>query len=170
MFENRFLTISVYYAGAPCTHDGIQLPPGAPPPPRPDAEGSWDPFKNGTEFRVADFLYRKVEMSARDVDELMELWAMSLEEHGIEDACGPFESVEELYATIGAIKVGDTPWKSFSVSHMGAVEPGTPDWQLADYEVVYRDPDIAIRNLLDNPDFDGQFDYAPYVQVDKDGQ
>lgn len=24
--------------------------------------------------------------------------------------------------------------------------------------------------MLNNPDFDGQFDYTPYIQYDKDGQ
>ena len=44
-----------------------------------------------------------------------------------------------------------------------------PSWQLQDYDVWFRDPDIVIQNMLDNLDFDGLIDYAPYVDLDKAG-
>jgi len=145
----------------------LPLPPGTPPPPRADTDhNDWSPYEDEIQFRAADFLFRKDEMSAPNIDYLMELWAMSMAKH---NDLGPFDSYDHLYATIDATKLGDAPWKSFSTTFSGPIEPDAPSWKLASYQVWYRDPDVVIRNLLDNPDFDGEFDYAPYVQLDKDG-
>jgi hypothetical protein len=38
----------------------------------------WTPFQNRTEFETADFLYRRNQMSASDIDTLLDLWASSL--------------------------------------------------------------------------------------------
>ena len=116
---------------------------------------------------MAEFLYKKVEMSAGDIDELMDIWANS---KAVDDEISPFSSHEHMYATIDEIKHGDVPWKSFTISYAGHLGPDSPSWQLQDYQVWYRDPDIVIKNMLDNPDFDGEFDYPPYVEVDKSGQ
>ena len=43
-------------------------------------------------------------------------------------------------------------------------------WQQEEYEICYRDPDAIIQDMLNNPDFNGQFDYAPYVELDKSGK
>ncbi|EDR13269.1 uncharacterized protein LACBIDRAFT_322804 [Laccaria bicolor S238N-H82] len=37
-------------------------------------------------------------------------------------------------------------------------------------EICYHDPDAIIWNMLDNPDFKGQFDYVPYIELDKSGK
>ena len=39
-----------------------------------------------------------------------------------------------------------------------------------EWEVFYRDPDLVLRQMLENPDFDGQIDYAMYVGLDKTGK
>lgn len=106
-------------------------------------------------------------MSAGAIDELMELWAMSAGERG---DFSPFDSFEHMYASIDATKAGDAPWNCFSTTYTGPLSADTPNWQLADYEVWYRDPDIVIANILDNPDFNGQFDYSPYIELDENGQ
>jgi Plavaka transposase len=113
---------------------------------------------------MGEFLYKKVEMSAGDVDELMDIWAIK------DDDLAPFSPHEHMYATIDEIKHGDAPWKSFTISYAGHLGPDPPSWQLQDYQVWCRDPDIVAMNMLDNPDFDGEFDYGPYVEVDKSGQ
>ena len=160
------LLISVIL-GSPCDEHGLPLPPETPPPPRVDADhNDWSPYEDEIQFRAADFLFRKDEMSVPNIDYLMELWAMSMAKH---DDLGPFDSYDHLYATIDATKLGDAPWKCFSATFSGPLGPDAPSWKLASYQVWYRDPDVVIRNLLDNPDFNGQFDYAPYVQLDKDG-
>ena len=36
-----------------------------------------------------------------------------------------------------------------------------PDWMLAEYEVWFRDPHVLVKNMLANPDYKGQINYAP---------
>ncbi|KAJ7195054.1 hypothetical protein GGX14DRAFT_377306, partial [Mycena pura] len=38
------------------------------------------------------------------------------------------------------------------------------------YNVWYRDPDIVMKNLLDNMDLAGAFDTAPYVELNAEGK
>ena len=113
---------------------------------------------------MGEFLYKKVEISARDIDELMDIWATSKAE------ISPFSSHEHMYATIDAIKHGDAPWKSFIVSYTGQLGPSPPSWQLQDYQMWYRDPDVVATIMLDNRDFNEEFDYAEFVEMDKSGQ
>jgi hypothetical protein len=44
-----------------------------------------------------------------------------------------------------------------------------PSWRQWSYNIYYRDPDVVITNLLENPDFNGQFDTTPYVHLDAHG-
>ena len=81
----------------------------------------------------------------------------------------PFSSYEHMYCTIDNIKHGDAPWKSFTTSYAGELDPNAPSWQLQDFEVWFRDLDLVVRNMLDNPDLNGHFDYAPYIDLDKAG-
>lgn len=155
------------FLGRPCDAEGNFLPEDVPPLPRPGTFGDWSPYADEVQFRTAEFLYRKVEMSATNINELMDLWAMSAGEHG---DFSPFNSFDDMYAAIDATKVGDAPWQCFSTTYTGNLGQDAPSWQLADYEVWYRDPDVVIANLLANPDFDKQFDYAPYIGLDKSGQ
>lgn len=127
----------------------------------------WSPFENEVQFRTADFLYRRVEMSAGNIDELMELWALDKAKR---DELGPFTSYKHMYSTIDAIGLGDAPWKCFTVSYTGEVQADDPSWKSVEYEVWFRDPEVIMTQMLDNPDFDGQFDYAPYIGLDKSGK
>lgn len=86
------------------------------------------------------------------------------------DDLGPFASYDHMYATIDATRLGDAPWKCLSTGFRGDISGNPPTWKLDEYEVWYRDPDVVIRNMLDNPDFNGQFDYAPYIHTNKSGE
>ncbi|KAJ6612468.1 hypothetical protein B0H10DRAFT_2052194 [Mycena sp. CBHHK59/15] len=144
--------------GRPCDETGAFLPDGAPPPPRTTAPNDdWSPYEDSVQFNVADFLFRKVQMSSKNIDYLLELWAMSVMKH---DDLGPFQNYTHLYETIDATKQGDAPWH-----WRGCPCLGPPM-----YEVWYRDPDEIIANMLNNPDFDGAFDTTPYVHVDSKGK
>ena len=155
------------FLGRPCD-EGEFLPEGIPPPPKfklgPD---DWDPFKDKVQFLMGDFLYRQEEMSAGNIDILLDLWALNMANF---DNCSPFSSYEHVYKTINDIKHGDAPWKSFTTSYTSELGPNAPTWQLEDYEVWFWDPEVVIRNMLNDPDFNGQFDYAPYIDLDKNGQ
>ncbi|KAF8806288.1 hypothetical protein BYT27DRAFT_7191619 [Phlegmacium glaucopus] len=154
----------------PCDEHGQFLPLGTAPLPHhnPSTNPSsltWDPFNDQLQFQVADFLYHKVEMSAGNINELMDIWSLSKSKEG---DISPFSSHEHLYATIDAIKHGDAPWKSFTISYVGDIGLNVPSWQLDKY-LVFGNPDIVIGNMLANPDFDGEFDYVPFIELDKLG-
>ncbi|EDR00932.1 uncharacterized protein LACBIDRAFT_333636 [Laccaria bicolor S238N-H82] len=119
----------------------------------------WSPFESEIQFRTADFLYCRVEMSAGNIDELLELWALDKMKS---DQLGPFTSYEHMYSSIDAIQLGDAPWKCFT--------PSDPSWKSAEYEVWFQDPEVIMTQMLDNPEFDGHFDYAPYIGLDKSGK
>ncbi|KAG1882453.1 hypothetical protein F4604DRAFT_1879499 [Suillus subluteus] len=143
--------------GDPCDANGNYLLAGTPPSPQfPQAPDDWSPFTDQAQFLLADFLFRKVEMSGPNIDFLMELWAFKAAKYE-EDS--PFKSHS-----------GYVSWQCFTVSPQEDLPSDAPTWKQHEYQVWYHDPDTVIKNMLDNPDFDGQFDYTPYIQYDKDGQ
>lgn len=105
-------------------------------------------------------------MSAGNIDELLDIWAESTETG--EDP--PFRSHEHVYETIDATQHGDAPWNCLAVSYNGEATHPCPSWQMGEWEVFYRNPDLVLRQMLENPDFNGQIDYAAYVGLDKAGK
>jgi len=159
--ENALVT------GTPCDRDGYDLESGASPPSQTvDGSYNWAPFGSQVQFETADFLFKKAEMSQGNVDVLMRLWASTMADH-----CAPFESHQDMLATIDSIQDGDAPWHSFSAKYSG-VHPAEnpPDWMVKEYTVFYRDPLTMIRNLISNPAFNGQFDYSPYMEFEDESQ
>ncbi|KAG2017355.1 hypothetical protein CC2G_006870 [Coprinopsis cinerea AmutBmut pab1-1] len=156
--------------GIRCSKDGIHLtndeiadgPVAA-------AQSNYAPFNDRTHFEIGDFLYRRVRMPAGRVDELMTLWAAHAVMTG---GSPPFLNSDDLHKTIDAITHGDAPWKSFSISYNGSdIDPNgtSASWKYQEYEVWFREPLTVIRNMLSNPDFDGEFDYAPYREFNHEG-
>jgi Plavaka transposase len=142
-----------------------------PPPPRHSDKGSddWTPYDNHLQFEVADFLYRRNQMSARHINFLLSLWAVSLV-RAIHDVEPPFSTATQLYDTIDSTPLGDVTWESFALQYNGhrPVE-NTPSWMQAEYDVWFRDPRTLVHNLLSNPDFKSGFDYAPYQERTANG-
>ncbi|KAG6825616.1 hypothetical protein H0H92_003051 [Tricholoma furcatifolium] len=152
---------------APCDQAGNFVDPKIPPPPRTAPKNDdWSPYQNSTQFKMADFLYRRVQMSASNIDHLFEIWSLFMSKY---DDSSPFTSHDDMYRTIDATRFGDAPWQCFSITYDGDTSDDA-FWKSVEYEVWYRDPDTVISNMLDNPDFDGQFDYVPYVRRDQTGQ
>jgi Plavaka transposase len=121
---------------------------------------------NGVQFKTADFLFQCAEMLAENIDELLNLWAESMKDC---NNCPPFESHDHVYKLIDATLHGNAPWKCFTISYNGEATQPHPTWQISEWEVFYCDPDVVLSQMLGNPDFDGQFDYAAYVELDKAG-
>ncbi|KAM6490793.1 hypothetical protein JOM56_013756 [Amanita muscaria] len=120
-----------------------------------DANSPWDPYTSRLQFEVADFLFRKNQMSGGDIDHLFSLWSASLAYHHGEP---PFANHREMYDTIDATTDGGVPWESFISSN----DSSRPSWMNADYEVWFRNPKQLVETLISNPDFADEFDYAPY--------
>ncbi|THG94210.1 hypothetical protein EW026_g7213 [Hermanssonia centrifuga] len=154
--------------GTPCDLDGNDLPPNTPPLPRPQASvNNYSPFTDRSEFELADFFYRKVQMSGGRIDELMQLW-------GSRDRDPPFADHNDLYNCIDAISVGEIPWQTFSVSYKGARSVNAagevPGWMDAKYEVHFWCPRTILQNQIGNPDFAGEIDFAPKRVFGKGGK
>jgi hypothetical protein len=157
--------------GIPCDADGNFLHPGGEPPrpgrqdPAPD---DWSPFNDQVDFEMADLVYRRCQLSAESIDEIMALWAASLLKHR---DVPPFHNHREMHRKIDSILLGDVPWQCFSTRYAGdRPAEGAPSWMDADYEVWFRDPHTIICNMLENSSFDGEMEYSPFKQFDSDGQ
>ncbi|PBK62152.1 hypothetical protein ARMSODRAFT_990497 [Armillaria solidipes] len=156
-----------HLTGMPCDANGVYLVPGTQPSSQPIPNNLFEPFDNEVQFRLADFLFCKVEMSQGNIDELLELWALSQKDH---DTFGPFADHDELYDQIDAIKLGDAPWKCIISEVPSDLPRDAPSWQRVEYQIWYRDPDTVISNMLANTDFANEFDVAPYVHINAEGK
>jgi Plavaka transposase len=155
--------------GQVCDQDGFDVPLDTPPPPRDSDRGpdDWTPYDNRLQFEVANFLYRRNQMSAGNINILLGLWAASLVIHDDEP---PFSSASDLYDTIDSTPLGDVAWQSFSLRYNCPPDVSNPlPWMTAEYDVWFRDPRTLVHNLLANPDFKSGFDYAPYQEHMPDG-
>ncbi|KAF7299519.1 C2H2-type domain-containing protein [Mycena indigotica] len=149
-----------FLTARPCDEDGVYLPEGAKPRPQCElAPDEWDPYETEVQFRLADFAFRKAQISGSNIDELMEIWALDKLKS---DELAPFANADHLYETIDATTLGDAPWKCL-VTDPVSTAASAPEWARRSYEIWYRDPEVVVKNLLDNPDFDGLFDYSAYV-------
>ncbi|KAG1801316.1 hypothetical protein EV424DRAFT_1545429 [Suillus variegatus] len=148
----------------PCTADGEFVPHGTPPPPIPQkAPDNWSPYRNRIEFEVAEFAFKKCHMSAKNLDFLCDLIAASLAKH---HDTPPFADHKDLYNVIDAAQLGDVPWQSFSVQYTGEHPEVVPPWMNDEFEVWYRDPRAMAHNILANPTFKDEIDYAPFHEYD----
>ena len=108
-----FLFNNLQFTGRICDQYGNNIASDTPPPPHPSDRGpdNWAPYNNRVEFEVADFLFRRNQMSGGDIDFISNLWAASLAAHG---NTLPFASYVDMYSTIDATPLGDVAWQNFS--------------------------------------------------------
>jgi len=155
--------------GRPCDEQGNYLPPDTPPPPRcPDrTPDDWTPFRDRIEFETAELLYCRIQMSAPNINTLMDLWAATLLKY---DDAPPFAGASDLYNTIDSTPLGDVPWKRFSVGYSGELPDGTvPQWMTSEYEIWFRDPHLIIKSMIGNPDYEKSVNTAPFQGFDSNG-
>ncbi|KAG1766909.1 hypothetical protein EV702DRAFT_1182237 [Suillus placidus] len=154
----------------PCDASGNFLPLGTPPCSLTEqSPDDWSPFRNRTEFETAEFLYSRAQMSAPNINTLLDLWAASLLKH---DDQPPFADHKDLHKTIDNIPIGGVNWQSFKIQYSGEkpAAPDVPPWMNQQFDVWYRDPREVTRNILANPDYVNEFDYRPFREysLDKD--
>ncbi|KAH9013796.1 hypothetical protein EDB83DRAFT_2508700 [Lactarius deliciosus] len=148
--------------GQICDEDGNDIPSDTLAPPRNSNQGpnDWTPY-------IADFLYRRNQMSAGDINCLLTLWAASLSAH---NGKPPFANTAQMYSAIDSTPLGNTPWQSFSLQYNGIRSEGNiVSWQEADYDVWFRNPRTLVHGILSNPDFKSDFDLAPLQERTPDG-
>ena len=149
----------------PCDEDGFDLPLGAspsPPLPLSCARDDYYPYDSQLDFELVDFLFRKVQMSGNNIDELMQIWAAQRRaEYGDIEADPPFANAQDMYNVIDATTLGDVAWQAFSVKYNGEIPDNAPNWMSASYEVWFRDPLAVMEAQLGNPEFANEMDYSP---------
>jgi hypothetical protein len=65
----------LYYTPArPCNQSGNFLPNNLPPPPISN-DPDWYPFESRLSFELAELIFEKAEMSAGEIDQLLNIWA-----------------------------------------------------------------------------------------------
>ena len=162
-------TVTALIVGLICDKNGVIIPPDSPPPPRDSDQGpdKWTPYDSRLEFEVADFLFRRNQMSAGDINFLLGLWAASLAVHDDEP---PFSNAHHMYDTIDSTPLGDVAWSSLTLHHNGT-RPiyNIPSWMEAEYDIWFRNPCSLVHNLLSNPDFESGFNYVPFQERTVDG-
>ena len=95
-------------------------------------------------------------MSAGKIDQLLNLLA------SLYDGQPPFMSHRELYSTIDAIKQGEIPWNSFSITYNGVrPQQNPPVWMNESYEVWFRSPLQVLEGQIANPEYENMMDFAP---------
>ncbi|KAG1849733.1 hypothetical protein F4604DRAFT_1883752 [Suillus subluteus] len=157
--------------GSPCDAEGHDLLPQQPPAdePRDPADDTWKPFPSHGHFELADFLFRRNQMPAAQVDNLMQVLASFEANHG----SPPFNGDAHLHDSIDLIP-HDVPWQLLTLCHpdyeMNLDNPDIPPWKRAKFDVWFRDPCELVKNQLSNPVFAGSIDYAPRQVFDKHSQ
>lgn len=122
------------------------------------------PYRSRTDFKTAEFLFSREQMSAGNINILLDLWAETLSKH---DDIPPFADANDLYNAIDSTESGDITWESFDVSwNRDMPEQDIPAWMTAKYDVWFRSLRAVIHNMLRNPEFDGGIDYAPLREFD----
>ncbi|KAG6824706.1 hypothetical protein H0H92_006093, partial [Tricholoma furcatifolium] len=155
--------------GLPCDAEGNFLPDAAPPPPFVDPPPiDWAPYEDRSQFELADLLFRRTEMAADPLNDLMQIWAARHEEEG-----PPFASKHHLHDVIDSTDIAGVSWQSFTCRYNGAVEEADVEvapWKLKEYAVWFRDPLAVMRNQLGNSDFTGEIDTAAKRVYDSEGK
>ncbi|KAG1724210.1 uncharacterized protein EDB91DRAFT_1255351 [Suillus paluster] len=101
----------------PCDATGQFLEDGASPMPPPSkSPDDWTPYRDRVEFETAEFLYTRNQMSAGDINVLLDLWAATLLKHNDKPL---FADCCDLHKTIDSTPVGDVKWQSFRVQYTG---------------------------------------------------
>jgi hypothetical protein len=166
-----YLVPSTYFLfkGVPCTEDGTKdLPPNTPPPPPASHDTTdYSPYQSAAEFELAEFLYSREQMSAGNINVLMDLLAAQ----GEGASQPPFASAKDLHDVIDATQAGDIPWEAFRIKYNGITcAQNNPKWMSASYEVWFRSPLKVLENMIGNPDFATEMDYAPRQDFDRGGK
>ncbi|KAG2029452.1 hypothetical protein BDR03DRAFT_936837 [Suillus americanus] len=148
-------------AGQKCDVHGNFIDQNAPSPPRTEVSPTdWTPYESQVAFETAEFLYTRNQMSAGQIDTLLDLWAATLIRH---NDSPPFTDHRDLYKTIDSTPLGDVAWETFTMSYNG-VKPAEdiPPWMTAEYDVWFRDPHLLLHHMLSNPDFNTEIEYVLY--------
>ncbi|KAH8977242.1 hypothetical protein EDB86DRAFT_3092823 [Lactarius hatsudake] len=138
----------------PCSSDGAFLRDLSQPPTSEllESHGNpWLPFGDRLAYEWARYHYVKLQSSAADVQQGLDLWRATVmmyqDDH---DSCD------------------GVPWKS--AADIGPQPTGTlPQWMQETYELNIRDVLSVFEEQLASKEFDGEFEYMPYEEYNEKG-
>ncbi|KAI9441968.1 hypothetical protein BJY52DRAFT_1206842 [Lactarius psammicola] len=129
-----------------------------------ESRGSpWLPFSDRLAYEWARYHYVRLQSSAGDVQQGLDLWRATA-------MIVPWKSAAEMYGTINSIPVGGVGWTTCQLSYSGPLPTGTPPWWMQEtYELNVRDILSVFEEQLASKEFDGEFEYTPYEEYDEKG-
>lgn len=98
--KSRLCSLTDLLSGAICNSNGQALPKDTTPLPDMCSPQDWSPFNSKVDFELMNFLYRRVQMSAGDIDIISHLW------YALHEDCKclpPFQDHQEMYDKIDTI-------------------------------------------------------------------
>jgi Plavaka transposase len=162
----------MWYIALPCDTDGDIILPSTPPPARQplDAvpDNTFHPFDDRLAFEFADYHFSRQKSSESSINDALQLWAAGLAKHGHDDIY--WRSATEMYYAIDQIKQGDNPWKVVSFHYQGSMPEIPPKWMTETYTLVTRDILCLLREQIACTDFDGHWDYVPFMEFNSAGK
>ena len=155
----------------PCDENGNYLPRNTPPPDHQPLDATPDnpfhPFEDRLAFEFADYHFSRQESSESSINEALRLWAAQSAKNGHDDV--PWNSATAMYETIDKIRQGNNPWKSVPFHYNGPKPNPTPKWMSEKYVLVTRNIYHLLCEQIACIDFDGHWDYAPFIEFNHDG-
>jgi hypothetical protein len=127
-------------------------------------QATYERFGTRLNFEIGDFLYRKAHMPEMRIDELMDLWAADVMEHG---RAPPFANHDDLLSwvslvitknysahntnrCIDSISCGNVQWECMNMVYNGTeVGASRATWMDANYEFWLRNPKVVAQQILE---------------------
>ncbi|KAI9435153.1 hypothetical protein H4582DRAFT_1817832 [Lactarius indigo] len=160
----------------PCSSDGRFLRDLSQPPTSELLESRsnpWLPFSDRLAYEWAHYHYIHLQSSAGDIQRGLDLWRATVmmyqTDHSSCDGV-PWKSATEMYGTIDSISAGGVGWTTYQLSYSGPQPTGAaPQWMQETYELNVRDVLSVFKEQLASKEFDGEFEYTPYEEYNKNG-
>jgi hypothetical protein len=117
--------------------------------------------------------YVQLQSSAHGIQHGLDLWRAAIERHQTDDSKHdgvPWKNPKEMYDTIDSISIGGVGWTTHYLLYKGPQPTGTvPRWMQETYELNVRNILSLFEDQLASKEFDGQFEYTPYEEYNKNG-
>jgi Plavaka transposase len=125
------------------------------------------PFEDRLAFEFADYHFSRQQSSESSINEALRLWGAQSAKNGHDDV--PWKSAAEMYKTIDRIREGNNPWKNVPFRYNGPMPKTPPKWMTEEYVLITRNIRHLLYEQIACTDFDGHWDYAPFMEFDRAG-
>ena len=151
------------YLGIRCNKHAEPLPEGTHPSHQNADSGpnDWTPYTSWAELKLCHVLYRRNEMLAGQIHNLLNIVAAMNAAVGGEAF---FTTHNDIYNTVDATILGDTPCNHFNLNYQGETDENSPLWQNKDFMVWFCNPLTVLHNLCSNHKFEEGFNYSPFQE------